>query len=226
MNELIAMNGSERLYVYAQSQKISMQTGLIGHLRADFGTDGTGFYSTWEDRRPDLKTEEFKKELDSVINRQRFDADGEKALAGRRAMRDFCMGHREALMDERGCEYGFRTDTGKYAYLMRMNPNRGEYNLYCYCYVKEWLNRHLKASEKGIRFIDSHYNGLYRLPDGGRISITYADGSREEKTCRYIDEYHVEVGCGSTNLYHICEFAERMESIGARTEAVTDGRMN
>ena len=32
-----------------------------------------------------------------------------------------------------------------------------------------------------------------------------------ERTCRYIDDYHLEVG---SNLYHICEFAERMEQNG------------
>lgn len=40
--------------------------------------------------------------------------------------------------------YGVRLDTDKYSYLMRLNPNKGEYNLYCYCYQKEWLNEHLK----------------------------------------------------------------------------------
>ena len=33
----------------------------------------------------------------------------------------------------------------------------------------------------------------------------------EAKKCRYIDEYHVEVGTGWDNLYHICQFAEMME---------------
>jgi hypothetical protein len=32
-----------------------------------------------------------------------------------------------------------------------------------------------------------------------------------EHTCRYIDEYHLEVG---RYLYHICEFAEWMEEAG------------
>ncbi len=27
---------------------------------------------------------------------------------------------------------------------MRLNPYKGEYNLYCYCYVRDWLNKHLK----------------------------------------------------------------------------------
>ena len=37
------------------------------------------------------------------------------------------------------------------------------------------------------------------------------------RTCRYIDDYHVEIG---DNLYHICEFAERMEQNGHIYEPV------
>jgi hypothetical protein len=38
------------------------------------------------------------------------------------------------------------------------------------------------------------------------------------RTCRYIDDYHVEIG---DNLYHICEFAERMEQNGHTCEPDT-----
>lgn len=70
--------------------------------------------------------------------------------------------------------YGVRVDTEKYAYLLRLNPDRGEYNLYCYCYRRDWLDQHLKDAEKGIRFIDSHYKELFRIPDGGKVKIHYS----------------------------------------------------
>ena len=108
-------------------------------------------------------------------------------------------------------EYGFRADTDKYAFLFRCNPTKGDGNFYCYCYVKEWLDKHIQKAERGIRFIDPHYKELFRIPDGGKIIITYDWGERAEKTCRFIDEYHTEVG---GNLYHICEFAERMKRSG------------
>lgn len=66
--QMQTMTPAERKYTYQQSQQISMQTGLIGYLRADFGRDGKGFYSTWNEFRADLKTEDFKTELDEVIN--------------------------------------------------------------------------------------------------------------------------------------------------------------
>lgn len=101
--------------------------------------------------------------------------------------------------------------------IMRLNPNRGEYNLYCYCYQKEWLNNHLKNAERGIRFIDPHYQEQFRIADGEKISIKLGDGKTMERTCRYIDDYHLEVG---TNLYHICEFAELCERNGHTVEPV------
>ena len=95
---------------------------------------------------------------------------------------------------------------------MRLNPHKGEYNLYCYCYVREWLDRHLKQAERGIRFITPHYDEKFRIPDGDKIRITSSWGETNDHICRYIDEYHLEVG---NNLYHICELAELMERNGA-----------
>ncbi len=39
-------------------------------------------------------------------------------------------------------EYGFRVDMEKHAILLRCNPTKGDYDFYCYCYVKEWLDKH------------------------------------------------------------------------------------
>lgn len=69
------------------------------------------------------------------------------------------------------------------------------------------------SENKYIRFINSDYKTLFHLPDGGRIRVTYADGEQAERVCRFVDECHTEIG---NNIYHICEFAERMERIGAK----------
>ena len=66
-----------------------------------------------------------------------------------------------------------------------------------------------------IRFIDSHYNELFRIPDGGKIRITLNNGEQAERTCKYIDDYHTSIDGTS---YHICEFAEIMESAGNKYE--------
>ena len=64
---------------------------------------------------------------------------------------------------------------------------------------------------KDIRFIDSHYKDLFRVPDGGYIQIHYPDET-VVKPCKFIDEYHTQIG---TNVFHICQFAEIMERNGA-----------
>ena len=202
------LKSAERNYTYSQSQQISMQTGCIGHLRADMDSNGEGFFSSWDDFRKDLKTQEFKDEFDAVINELRKD-DG--ILHNRGTLSKFCFSTPESSFGN-DREYGVRVDTEKYAYLMRLNPHKGEYNLYCYCYVRDWLDKHLKQAERGIRFITPNYDEKFRIPDGDQIRITSSWGEKNDYTCRYIDDYHLEVG---RNLYHICELAERMEQNGA-----------
>lgn len=201
----------ERLYTFSQSNQISSQCGLIGYLRADMDTDGKGFFSTWNDYRKDLKTDEFKAEFDDVINGLR---DGD-ILSSRQALSKYCYSTPESAFEDDRDYYGVRVDTEKYSYLMRLNPNKGEYNLYCYCYRKDWLNHHLLEAQRGIRFIDSRYNEKFRIADGDKITIRYSSGNSAERTCRYIDEYHLEVG---SNFYHICEFAEMCERNGHTVE--------
>lgn len=209
-----AMTPAERNYCYSQSQQISMQTGLIGHLRADMDSDGKGFFSSFFDFRADLKTEDFKAELDDVINALRFDETYGGALKDRSALAAYCRRTPESSFGEDGREYGFRADTEQYSYLLRLNPNKGEYNLYCYCYQRNWLDRHLRQAERGIRFITPNYKEIFRIPDGDKIRITRSDGTFIDRTCRYIDDYHVEVGNGWDSLFHICQFAEQMERCG------------
>lgn len=178
-----AMIEAEDKYTFRQSTQISMQTGLIGHLRADMDTDGNGFFSSWFDFREELKTDGFKAEFDDVINSLREEGD---ILHNRRALAKYCYCTPQSRMQEEPGYYGVRVDTEKYAYLLRLNPDRGEYNLYCYCYRRDWLDQHLKDAEKGIRFIDSHYKELFRIPDGGKVKIHYSWNEEQIRTCRYM----------------------------------------
>lgn len=203
-----AMIEVEDKYTFAQSSQLCGQTGLIGYLRADMGTNGNGFFSTWFDWRKDLKTQEFKDEFDEIINSLREEGD---ILQNRTALSRYCHSSPQTRMDTEDEYYGVRVDTEKYAYLLRLNPNKGEYNLYCYCYRRDWLDDHIRQAERGIRFITPDYKEKFRIPDGDMIQITQSDGEQMIRRCRYIDDYHLEVG---DNLYHICEFAERMEQNG------------
>ena len=105
-------------------------------------------------------------------------------------------------------------DTPHYSYMLRLNPNRGEYNLYCFCYVRQWLERHLKQAEKGIRFFID-YKERFRLADGDRIRLVMESGENREMTCRYIDDHHMEVfGQRTSTVYHIDEFVEAWKNHG------------
>jgi len=82
---------------------------------------------------------------------------------------------------------------------------------------------------KGILFIDSNYNELFRVPDGGRIVVTRPEGEiypgvQEEWVgdCRYLDGTHVEI---NGECYHICQFAELQERIGAVVEPEVEPEM-
>lgn len=62
---------------------------------------------------------------------------------------------------------------------------------------------------------DNYWVEKRLIPDGGKVIVTTSWGEKREYPCRFIDEYHTEVG---SNLYHICEFAERMQKNGATYE--------
>ena len=205
------MRAAEQMYSYSQSQQISMQTGLIGYLLADMDSNGKGFFSSWNSFRDSLKIEDFKQEFDEVLNELREDGN---FLHDRNTLARCCNRTPDSSFHNDRNEYGFRADTDHYSYLMRLNPNKGEYNVYCYCYVKQWLDRHMRQAEKGIRFITPDYKDVFRISDGDRIRMTLPSGEKLEQTCRYVDETHLEVG---NSLYHICEFAERMQRNGVQT---------
>ena len=201
---------AERLYSASQSMQIEGQTGCIGHLQADMGADGQGFFKTWKDHRQNLNSEEFQQEFESILNALVGDERYGGFLKSRDAMRDFCQEHPESGFNE-GFDFGFRADTAQYSYLIRLNPYKGEENLFIYCYRRDWLDRHMKQAEKGIRFITPHYEEKFRIADGDMVRIRCPDGRELDRVCRYIDDCHVEIG---SELYHICQFAEIMERNG------------
>ena len=209
--KITSMTPADRLYAYNQSSQLEGQTGCIGHLRGDFGS-GQEFYTSWFDHRREYKTDEFKAELDEVVNALR-EKDG--LLYTRDSMTRFCYQRPEAEFEGNYCaEYGFKVQTPQHTYMLRCNPNYGDYNFYLYAYVARFLEHHMEKAKQGIRFITPGYKELFHIPDGDHIRILCSDGSHMDRSCRYIDEYHVEIGSDWDNLYHICQFAEMMERNG------------
>ena len=65
----------------------------------------------------------------------------------------------------------------------------------------------MDEKEHSIRFINSSYDTIFRIPDGGTVEVQFPDRKFSAK-CEYVDDYHTLVG---DTVFHICEFAEMVE---------------
>lgn len=204
----------EQKYTYVQSGQIEGQTGCRGHMRGSL--EGVNDRFCTMKSGSGEKTDAFSCEVQKVF--QALCEEG-GPLHSRFEMEDFVRAHPDSVFMGEDCpEYGFRVDYGEYAFLFRCNLSKAGGDFYASCYVRDRLDRHIQRAEQGIRFIDSNYRELFRIPDGGRIMITTAEEDKEECICRFIDETHMEMGDRWKNLYHICQFAEQMERNGAVCE--------
>lgn len=64
-----------------------------------------------------------------------------------------------------------------------------------------------------VRLINSHYDDLYRVPDGSVIQIDRADGSSYTGRVERLDDHHFMLA--GIDPYHIAQFPEVMERNGA-----------
>ena len=69
--------------------------------------------------------------------------------------------------------------------------------------------------DKQIRFIDSSYNELFTIPDGGHIFIIDKNGESMKATCKYIDDYHTEIDGKCYNILQWARIMERNEKISS-----------
>ncbi len=147
----------------------------IGHLRGDFGS-GTEFWTTWWDHHDELKDQDFKNELDDVVNTLRRDGP----LKNLRAMEQFCQEHEQARMSPASSRdsFGLRVDTAQHRYYLRLLPLRGNYNFYIYCYKTALLEKTIKVlvaepmKPCEVREIPETLAAMQKLV-GGNIEATY-----------------------------------------------------
>lgn len=142
------MKPEERAFVYTQDQQTLHSSGCIGHLRVDMDSTGTGFFSSWDTHSPSLKDDAFKTEFDKLIHELRFNEDLGGVLANRSSMSKFCHAIPGSEITDDGRNFGFRVDTDEYAYMLRLNPNKGEYNAYIYAYDREMLDTFLERAQE------------------------------------------------------------------------------
>ncbi|WP_243154183.1 LPD28 domain-containing protein [Pseudoflavonifractor sp. 60] len=119
---------------YAQTPERDEELGAIGHVRIDFGSGGTGFYHTWWPRGPEeSNTQEFRDELDKVVNDLR-----KGILKDLPSMCRYCCGSEGAIEGGSCCQnYGFTLETERYIYRLRCNPIEGDYQAYISCFVRQ-----------------------------------------------------------------------------------------
>ena len=202
-------NEQEQLYSFPQSSQISAQTSFLGWLRGDMGQEDNSFTPKWSGYGNRPEVEECHKELETVLDAMRHDKQYEGFLQNRDALRAYCASHPTPPANGLYDGACYRLDTTQHAYIFLINVNC---QVSCMCYQRDSLDRHIADARQGIRFIDPNYNEKFRLADGDWVRIV--NGSKKnDYMCRYIDPCHLEVG---KNLYHICEFAERMKRAGNR----------
>ena len=119
---------------YAQTPERDEELGTIGHVRIDFGYKGKEFWHTWWPRDPEeLNTQEFRDELDKVVNDLR-----RGVLKDLSSMRRYCYGSAGKIEGGSCCQnYGFTLETGRYIYRLRCNPTEGDYQAYLSCFDKQ-----------------------------------------------------------------------------------------
>ena len=130
---------------YAQTPERDEELGAIGHVRIYFGHNGgEGFRHTWRPRGPgELNTQEFREELDVVLNDLR-----KGVLRNLSSMRRYCSGSGGAIEGGTCCQnYGFTLETERYLYRLRCNPTEGDYQAYLNCFDKQ--AQQMGLTEKG-----------------------------------------------------------------------------
>ena len=72
--------------------------------------------------------------------------------------------------------------------------------------------------KKEIRFIDSSYNELFTIPDGGHIYILEENKAPLEAVCKYIDESHIDIDGRCYNRLQWARLMERNNKICSPVE--------
>ncbi len=129
-------------WLFSADSQVDQERGCIGHLRGDFGSSGTEFWTTWFTHQPDLLTAGFREELQGVVDRLRAKGG---LLSSFEQMRKQCQAG--TSVDD---SYGFHAESRNYEYCLRCIPVRGSYHLYLYCYDKNTQRDHAHRKEQHI----------------------------------------------------------------------------
>ena len=103
----------------------------------------------WPRGPEELNTQEFRDELDKVVNDLR-----KGVLKDLPSMRRYCYGSKGAIAGGSCCQnYGFTLETGRYLYRLRCNPIEGDYQCYLSCFDKQ--AQQMGLTEKGLQALQN-----------------------------------------------------------------------
>lgn len=119
-------------FEYAYTPLRGCPSSCIGHLRGYFDSDNR-LYTTWEDNNAALKTQAFHNEFNDFMDKMRKPNMPLNSLGN---MCRFCLRYAPEMPKQDNGVFIFHAESDDYDYFLRMTPDRGQYNLYIYAYVK------------------------------------------------------------------------------------------
>lgn len=143
MFNLVPAGPEEADLFYSDTSK-PYERACIGHLRGYYADGGKRLYTSWFEHQSELKTPEFQEEFDTFIN----GLLKQNTLNTRPNLQCFCMRYPEARIP--GVCYkdtfGFRAESEKHRYYLRLSLMPGDYALYCYIYNRDILRSQEKTT--------------------------------------------------------------------------------
>jgi hypothetical protein len=124
--------GPEEAGLFFPSDSKQQEQACIGHLRGYYDAGGKRLYTSWFDHQGLLKTQEFREEFDLFMNGLR----DRGILNTRPELERFCFRHPAAQIIGAWHKetYGFRAESAKHSYYLRLSLMPGDYAIYCYAY--------------------------------------------------------------------------------------------
>lgn len=130
--EIIPARPAQYTLFFAMSPEKDVENRCIGHVRMDFGHNGTEFWTTWHKRGPEEWNDAaFKSELSTVVDFLR-----ESVLKDFPAMLRFCNENGGEIDGGWVQNYGYIVETENFRYFLRCNPVQGDYQAYLTCFKK------------------------------------------------------------------------------------------
>ena len=222
------MKPEERNFSYTQDAEKMKESGCIGHLRGYF-EKGTGtLYTSWDDHSKELLTDRFKSEFNEVVTALRKDNDFGMVLKSQKMMSAYRDAHPESSFADGSANFGIRADTTEHSYMIRCNPNPGEYSVYIYAYDRQMLEKTLEkpAIYRNSALYAHEHGELDKWRKSKELNIACRDAI-DNTVAENFDGWHLPTKKILTDV--INKFGrERVELVLAATvqEKIYDGRFS